>query len=305
MSLSKYLQSKEIIQAVSGKSPSEARFFLLEKGTSWLSQYPEEREMIKRNLLRFNITFDSELISRIQEHIVLHYYEKILPLCRGPEFYYNFLKENVDVNEINILKEAIDKGNGILVTVAHFGGVELIVPILSMFKFPIHTVLRFTTEQFSKVVHKHAKDMEASGFFGPINFIEIGRKGTMAALDMAAVLRKRGMLVSVFDEETEYSIPVKLFGIEISGGAGLDRLLRFTNTPVALFNAFMIRTDVNRYQLKFVEIEQTKENLIQRMFNNLENIVKGNLEQWYFLHEEISFVDNQQKARLKMKIESE
>lgn len=305
MSLSKYLQSKEIIQAISGKSPHEARSLVLEKGIDRLSKYPEEGELIKRNLLRFKIAFDSELIARIQEHIVLHYYEKILPLCGDPECYYNFLKENVDVTEIEILKEAIDKGKGILVTVAHFGGVELIVPTLSMFKFPIHPVLRFTTEQFSKVAHKHAKDMEASGFFGPINFIEIGRKGTMAALDMAAVLRKRGMLVSVFDEDTEYSIPVKLFGMKILGGAGLDRLVRFTNTPVALFNAFMIRTGVNRYQLKIVEIEVTKENPIQGMFNNLENIVKENLEQWYFLHEDISFVDNQQKAILKVKIESE
>lgn len=305
MSLSKYLQSKEIIQAISGKSPHEARSLVLEKGIDWLSKYPEEGELIKRNLLRFKIAFDSEFIARIQKHIVLHYYEKILPLCGNPEFYYNFLKENVDVTEIDILKEVIDKGNGILITVAHFGGVELVVPTLSMFKFPIHPVLRFTTEQFSKVAHKHTKDMEASGFFGPINFIEIGRKGTVAALDMAAVLRKRGMLVSVFDEETEYSIPVKLFGIEILGGAGLDRLLRFTNTPVALFNAFMIRTDVNKYQLKFVEIEVTKENPIQRMFNNLENIVKENLEQWYFLHEDISFVDNQPKTKLEVKIESE
>ena len=296
MSLSKYLQSKEIIQAISGKSPHEARSLVLEKGIDRLSKHPEEGELIKRNLLRFKIAFDSELIARIQEHIVLHYYEKILPLCGDPECYYNFLKENVDVTEIDILKEATDKGNGILITVAHFGGVELVVPTLSMFKFPIHPVLRFTTEQFSKVAHKHAKDMEASGFFGPINFIEIGRKGTMAALDMAAVLRKRGMLVSVFDEETEYSIPVKLFGMEILGGAGLDRLLRFTNTPVALFNAFMIRTDVNKYQLKFVEIEVTKENPIQRMFNNLEKIVKENLEQWYFLHEEIPFVEEQLNA---------
>ena len=200
MSLSKYLQSKEIIQAISGKSPHEARSLVLEKGIDRLSKHPEEGELIKRNLLRFKIAFDSELIARIQEHIVLHYYEKILPLCGDPECYYNFLKENVDVTEIDILKEATDKGNGILITVAHFGGVELVVPTLSMFKFPIHPVLRFTTEQFSKVAHKHAKDMEASGFFGTINFIEIGRKGTMAALDMAAVLRKRGMLVSVFDE---------------------------------------------------------------------------------------------------------
>ena len=305
MSLSKYLQSKEIIQAISGRSPRKACSLILDKGLNWLADHPEESALIKKNLFCFNIPFTEDLVEDIQKHIILHYYEKILPLCGDPEFYYNFLKKNVNVNEIDTLKEAINKGNGILITVAHFGGVELIVPALSMFKFPIHPVLRFTTEQFSKVAHKHAKDMGDSGFFGPINFIEIGKKGTMAALDMAAVLRKKGMLVSVFDEETEYSIPVKLFGKEIMGGAGLDRLLRFINSPVTLFNAFMIRTDMNRYQLKFVEIEITDENPIQRMFDNLENIVKDNLVQWYFLHEDISFVDNQPRASLKVKIDGE
>lgn len=300
MSLSRYLQSREIIQSISWKSPSEARSLILDKGLNWLADHPDEGELIKKNLSCFNISFTESLIGRIQKHIVLHYYEKILPLSGDSEFYYNFLKSNVDVHEINILNEVLKEGKGVFVAAAHFGGVELIVPTLSMFKLPVHTVLRFTTEQFSQVAYKHAKDMEDSGFFGSINFIEIGRQGTMAALDMAAVLRKKEILVSVFDEETEYSIPVKLFGKEVLGGAGLDRLLRFTNTQVALFNAFMIRTDVDRYQLKLVEIDVSEGNPIQRMFSNLENIVRENLEQWYFLHEKISFVDNQSKARLKV-----
>ena len=305
MSLSKYLQSNEILRAISGKDPTIARSLILDKGLHWLAEHPEEGALIKKNLSCFTIPFTEDLIECIQEHIVLHYYEKILPLCGDPEFYYNFLNDNVDIHEIYTLTEALKHGKGVLVTVAHFGGVELIVPALAMFKIPIHPVVRFTTEQFSHIAHKHAKDMEESGFFGPITFIEIGRQGTMAALEMAAVLRKKEVLVSVFDEETEYSIPVKLFGREILGGAGLDRLLRFTNTPVTLFNAFMIRTEGNRYQLKFVGIDITKENPIQRMFNNLEAIIKENLEQWYYLHEDISFEDNQPRAGLELKIEGE
>ena len=33
------------------------------------------------------------------------------------------------------------------------------------------------------------------------------------------------------------------------------------------------------------------ENPIQEMYDNLESILKENLEQWYFLHEEIPFMD--------------
>ena len=292
MSLSKYLQSQEMIKSIFGKSPDTARSLIIDKGMSWLAGHPEEAELIRDNLRSLDIPFNNDMVNRIQQHIVLHYYEKILPLCGDPEFYYRFLNENVDVSEISTIKNALEKEQGVLVTVAHFGGVELIVPTLSLFKLPIHPVLRFTTEQFSKAAHKHAKDMEESGLFGPITFIEIGRQGTVAALDMAAVLRKREVLLSVFDEETDYSTPVKLFGKEISGGAGLDRLLRFTNTPVAVFNAFMIRAEANKYTLKFIEIDSARGNPIQSMINNLEKIVKENLEQWYFLHEEIPFIND-------------
>lgn len=290
MSLSKYLQSHEIIESIFGKSPDDVRSLILNKGMQWFTDNPEEKETIKSNLITFGIPFTNDLITAIQEHTVLHYYEKILPLCGDPEFYFHFLRDNVDRREIDTLQGALRKKRGVLVTVAHFGGIELIVPTLSLYKLPIHPVLRFTTEQFSKVAHKHAKNMEDSGLFGPIKFIEIGRHGTVAALEMAAVLRKKEVLLSVFDEKTDYSTPVTLFGRKISGGAGLDRLLRFVNTPVVVFNAFMIRSGVNNYTLKFNEIDVTGGSPIQSMFHNLEKTVKDNLEQWYFLHEEIPFI---------------
>lgn len=294
MSLSKYLQSQEILQYVPGKKPDELRSFILDKGLDWYIQHPEESERIKNNLCCLDISASDDLIMDIQKHVILHYYEKILPLCGSPEFYYNFLNDNVDLKDaINTLKKAINEGNGILIAAAHFGGVELIVPCLSMHKLPLHIALRFTTEQFSSIAHKVAEKMAASGFFDQIIFIEVGKPGTMAALDMAGVLRKKEVLISVFDEKTDYSIPVKLFGKEVWGGAGLDRLLRFTKTEVSVFNAFMIRTDTGTYQLKVIEINIVTENPVQSMFANLEKIVEDNLEQWYFLHEEIPFVDQE------------
>lgn len=292
MGLSKYLQSPEILRSIPGKSPDELRSYILDKGLVWFDEHPKEGELIRENLLRLNIPHSDNLIADIQKHIVLHYYEKVLPLCGSPEFYANFLKDSVDRKDaLDTIKNALDTGNGVLVTVAHFGGVELIAPFLSMNKLPLHGALRFTTEQFSEAAHKLAEKMEVSGFFGPINFIEVGKPGTMAALDMAAVLRKKEVLLTVFDERTDYSIPVKLFSKEVWGGAGLDRLLRFTGTQVSVFNAYMIRTDSNKYQLKLMDVDITSENPVQNMFINLEKIVKENLEQWYFLHEEIPFVN--------------
>ncbi len=294
MSLSGYLQSKEILKFVPGKNPDELWPFVLNKGMEWYNTHPEEKELIKKNLLRLNISFSNDLIASIQKHIILHYFEKLLPLCGNPEFYYNFLKKRVVIkNEINNLKNILKDGSGILIASAHFGAVELIVPCLSMYNLPVNIALRFTTEQFSKAAHNIAEKMSASGFFGSLNFIEIGKRGTMAALDMAAVLRKKEVLVTVFDEKTEYSIPVKLFGKEVWGGAGLDKLLQFTKSPVSVFNAFMIRDENKTYQLKLLKIDPSNKNPVKSMFINLEKMIKNNIAQWYFLHEEIPFVNHE------------
>jgi len=289
MGLSGYLQSPEILKSVYGKSPVELRSLLLKKGLQWYASHVQEQERIAHNLTHFGFTCSEDLVERVKEHIILHYYEKVLPLCGDPAWYHDFLRQNVELGEIGAIEKSIKDGRGVLVATAHFGAVELIVPCLSMFRIPVHPVLRFTTEQFSKIAHQHAQNMEKSGLFGHIHFIEIGKAGTAAALDMAAVLRKKEVLTSVFDEKTEYSIPVRLFGRQVYGGAGLDRLLKFANTPVALFNAFMIRTGVNRYRLKLVDVAKNAPDPVIEMFRNLEQVVGDAVEQWYFLHEEIPF----------------
>ncbi len=83
-----------------------------------------------------------------------------------------------------------------------------------------------------------------------------------------------------------------LFNKKIWGGAGLDRLLRFCNSPVAVFNAWMVRTNQDAYMLQVTEVEGAAEEVVQNMYENLEDVVGDNLEQWYFLHEEIPFVND-------------
>jgi hypothetical protein len=53
----------------------------------------------------------------------------------------------------------------------------------------------------------------------------------------------------------------------------------------------MIRVSEDEYRMQLVEVDLNSDNPIQDMYNNLEAILKENLEQWYFLHEEIPFVD--------------
>ena len=111
---------------------------------------------------------------------------------RRPDFYFNFLQNQINYQDIcGKLKNSIDAGKGVLLAIAHFGAIEFLAPVLATTKLPLNVVLRFSTEQFSRIAHERALALEKSGFFGPIRFIEIGRPGTSAALEMAAALRKK------------------------------------------------------------------------------------------------------------------
>lgn len=79
---------------------------------------------------------------------------------------------------------------------------------------------------------------------------------------------------------------------KVWGGGGLDKLLNFTKTPVSIGTVFMIRTTDTTYKMHLVEIPHN-EHSIQGMYDALEDVIKDHLEQWYFLHEEIPFVKDE------------
>jgi len=292
MGLSKHLQSPEILQKVSGMNPDELRTAVLEMCRKWYDLHPEEGTLIRTNLERLGISSTEKQFREIEHHIFLHYYEKFLPHIKTPQEYHSFLREQVDCQEaVGQLETSLSHGNGILLVTAHFGSIEFLIPGLSMHKsLPLNTAVRFTTERFSQQMHGHARNMHDSGYFSLVHILEIGKPGMMIALEMLKVLRRKEILFSVFDERTPYSVPVKLFGRDVWGGAGLDKLLNSCNEPVALYTIYAVRTGENTHQLKLFEID-TSRDPIQGIYDSLETIVNDHLEQWYFLHEEIPFVE--------------
>ncbi|HEX3019645.1 MAG TPA: lysophospholipid acyltransferase family protein [Chitinispirillaceae bacterium] len=293
MNLSKYIQSPDLLGSISGKSTSELKSAILDKGNRWYSSNPEESTLIESNLKKLGLPFSPQIIENIRYNVILHYYEKLLPLSGSPKFYFDFLQTHVDSrNACEQIKNSISAGKGVLLAIAHFGAVEFLAPSLACSKLPLNVVLRFSTEQFSRIAHERAQLLENTGLFGPIRFIEIGKPGTSAALEMAAALRKKEILISVFDEKTEYSKPVNLFGKKVYGGAGLDKLVYFTNTPMDVCTAFMIRENDDRYQLKIEPVDHSKANVIQQMYDQLQTMVSKHGEQWYFVHEEIPFLED-------------
>jgi lauroyl/myristoyl acyltransferase len=289
MSLSSFLQTPDILGKLPGLGADGVMELIAGLTQKWYQENPDERAIIQENLHRFNLTANDSKTDAIIHHIGLHYGEKFLPLALSPEALYAFLTDRIDSNEaLSVFKEDHSRGHGILILTGHVGAIEFIVPTLSIKHIPLSAALKFSTERLAQAARARADMMKSTGKFGEIQFIEVGKPGTSAAMDMAAALRRKEALLTVFDEKTPYSIPTSLFGTTVWGGAGLQKLIAFAK-EAKVYSTFMIR-EANRYRLCIKRIEPSAEPIAQ-MYAHLEETVKPRIEQWYFLHEEIPFVE--------------
>jgi lauroyl/myristoyl acyltransferase len=291
MNLSSFLLTPDLLESLPHKSRDDLRTYLLTKGNEWFENCPEEAVVIKKNLQRLGIPHDNALVWQVQSHVLLHYYEKLLPFCMPPREFHRYLMERVAMApELEALKTAINRGNGVVLSVCHFGAVECIGPALSAHGLAITGALRFSTQQLAAAARGRSAELTASGLFAPMDFIEIGKGAPPAALEMAAVLRRGGMLLAVFDEKTNYSVPVSLFNRQVWGGAGLDRLIRFARAGASVWSAFALRNDNETYEVRLFEHSGSGPQLVQALYGSLEPLCAVRCAQWYFLHEEIPFV---------------
>ncbi|MGM0443680.1 MAG: hypothetical protein ACQEQV_05780 [Fibrobacterota bacterium] len=290
MSLSRHLQSPEVLSDIRGRSFAEIKEIILDLGRQWYRDNPAETEQIRANLTGLGISFDEDDLEEIRRGICIHYAEKIMALSCSPAEFSRFLQEHVDWKDAqNTLASCADE-SGILIATPHFGAVEFATPSLSRMGHRANVVLKFSTEQLSQSIRAYADRMEQQGDFAPINFIELGRAGTSGAMDMYAALRRKEVLFTVFDEETEYSRPVPFMGTRVLGGAGLDRLLKTAGSFTRVFTVFMLREEDDTCRMILKEVDLTRGDPIGQMYGYLEEILQNHLHQWYFLHEEVPFV---------------
>jgi lauroyl/myristoyl acyltransferase len=291
MSLSSHLQSREFLQSLPEMPRDKLRDYIFSRGCAWFDSHQEDSDTIRKNCACLGMNCDSGVVREIQHHILLHYFEKFLLFSMTPQQVHSYLTQRVALpDDIAILKKSLAKKTGVLVAVCHFGAVELIGPSLAAAGIPCTGTLRFATGMLSEATRQKALQLAQSGLFADIRFIEIGAGPGAASLEMAAVLRRGGLLLAVFDEPTPYNIEVTLGGHRIMGGAGIDRLAAFMNNNLTVVSACMIRTGDETYKLLLSEHDGSNGGLIQSLYGHFERVCLPLFPQWYFLHEEIPFV---------------
>jgi lauroyl/myristoyl acyltransferase len=291
MRFSSHLQSKEFMESLPGISREQLRDHIFTQGASWFDNHHEETDTIRKNCTALGIGCDDNFIRAVQSNILLHYYEKLLPLCMTPPQLHDYLTKRVLLpKEIHLLKKSLKEEKGVLLASCHFGAVELIAPSLAAQGIPFTGTLRFATGTLSEAARNKAGQLTQSGLFANLRLIEIGNGPSAASLEMAAVLRRGELLCAVIDEPARYGVEVNVCGRRVLGNAGLEKLVAFMNGAVTVVTAFMIRTENETYELRLTELDSASAGLTQRMFDAFEKECLPLLPQWYFLHEEISFV---------------
>jgi lauroyl/myristoyl acyltransferase len=269
----------------------KVRDYVFSRGAAWFDTHHEDSELIRKNCAGLGLACDSVVVKEIQRHILLHYFEKFLLFSMTPQQAHAYLTQRVVLpDEIGILRKSLAEKKSVLVAVCHFGAVELIGPSLAAAGIPCTGTLRFATGMLSEATRQKAQQLTQSGLFADLRFVEIGTGPSAASLEMAAVLRRGGLLLAVFDEPTPYNIEVTLGGRRIMGGAGLDKLAAFMNNNLTVVSACMIRTGDETYKLLLSEHDGGKNGLIQSLYGHFERVCLPLFPQWYFLHEEIPFV---------------
>ncbi len=293
MGLSEHIQ-KSLFPSLPSLDPGRLRDEVMRKGWEWLAEHPADLDRIRDNLRAFSLPSGEQDVRAVAEHVLLHYTEKLMPLCGSVGEYRRFVDESIAGDELlKTVDLSRENSRALLLASAHFGAVEMIVPFLSSRGVDVTPVLRFSTPEFSRIARGRAEEMAAHGDFRPIRFIEIGKPGTVAAMEMAAVLRRGNVLVSMFDERTGYSTPVDLAGRKVWGGAGLERLLHFAGASTTVATVFAVRREDGTCRLRCRVPKGEGTELLRQMYDNLEELVRGHFEQWYFLHEDIPFVERE------------
>jgi len=92
----------------------------------------------------------SLLNSKVFDGIFSHYYEKLYIAYEAVPKATRFLKKSISPDGLQVLRNKICSGNGVLVITGHYGAIEYIPAFLAVHGFPVTMIARFKTEQLKK-----------------------------------------------------------------------------------------------------------------------------------------------------------
>jgi len=279
--ISVFFQSRANVFLFRHLSPRAARTYLHAIGFLYYLVNRREKRQIEHNV-RDVLQGQPEpyvrtVLRETFKGIFTHYFEKMFSAYRDYDMVYSYVERRFDVEGIELLHRALEKGKGCILVTAHWGAVEFIPWVLAVHKVPTSVILECATARLARCLLgrlSHADVQLISSSYGGSIFLR-----AMQALSSNRVMMTQCDEVDAWRRRRSQTI--RLFGKTLFFDNTIDVLARRSGAPVVA--AFLRRSAGNRYTLilEDVSVQRTAQSSARDCLELWEKYVSRYPEQWY------------------------
>ena len=276
-----FFQSRVNVFLFRHMSPRVARTYLHAVGFIYYLFNRREKRQIEQNV-RDVLRGQPErylrtVLRETFKGIFTHYFEKMFSAYLDFGTVFSYVDRHFDVQGIELLHKALEKGKGCILVTAHWGAVEFIPWVLGIRKVPTSVILECATA-------KLARCLEGRLSHGDIQLISSSYGGSIFLRAMQALTDNR-VLMTQCDEVDAWrkrrSQTITLFGKTLFFDNTIDVLAHRSGAPVVA--AFLRRSAGNRYTLilEDVSVQRSAQSTARDCLELWEKYVSRYPEQWY------------------------
>jgi lauroyl/myristoyl acyltransferase len=283
--LSAHLLTKENLELVRKVAWQRGRPQIVAAARRYYEAHPEEVELVAANLERVGLANAGAALDAVLDGIAAHYFEKLFALVKTYESYW-IARNRVDAGgALAVFEEARDTRRGVFIAQSHFGATYLLASVLMSYGVEASMVGKFPEPVGSMLRANGAAIAERYGA-ARANLLNLVDPAVDVPMEMLVRLKQRQVLSNVFDENNEFSRPVRLLGRDLFGGSGMDLILRhFTDEQLIVVTPFLVRTSDEAFRYELDRHSLASGDVVQAFYDSLERRVLAHPEQWYFVQE--------------------
>ena len=242
----------------------------------------DRRELAQKNLsIVFKDKLSEEEINQITEKVYENVGLMLVEFIMLRKIDKSNFRNYVEIENKKHLEEAYNKGQGVIIYGAHFGNWEWMASFISLLGFPLNAIAQ---KQHNEYFDNYINDIrESKG----VNVIPLG-----VSIREAYSALKKGECVFVLGDQDARDRGWKLnfLGRPASTYHGVIQLAEKTGAQIV--PTFLVREKWGKHRLKFYpsrEIksglsEKVKKEKLQGLTNIIEEVVRENKSQWFWLH---------------------
>ncbi len=126
---------------------------------------PRERRLIGANIRDMLGDRSKPEIRRIVTEtfngIFAHYFEKLFSAFKEIDQIRSFIRRKVVIENLDLVDDALERGNGVILVTAHWGAVEFIPWVLALAGYPVSVVLECATTTLEAALTEKARHVRA------------------------------------------------------------------------------------------------------------------------------------------------